>query len=518
MKTEESSDPMNDRIHHIPLEKIVPSPKNRSVGGFDKEKLEQLADSIRSIGVQQPAIVRPAGENFELIAGERRWRASSLAGVSTLPCIVRDLDDAAALHIQLIENLQREDIHPLDEAEGFHRLIEEGHYEIESIAKELGRSVVYVYQRLRLRKLVPAARNLLAGGKLSAGHANLIARLPSEQQKAALKILDRPWPISIKAFDEQIRHEILMELSQAAWKLHDADLLPAAGPCSSCSKRTGAEPQLFAELGKKDCCADKTCFEAKEKAFIGGKQAELEGIEHLEVMDGYSGEHRADALEPHEWTECRKKDEGAVRVLVVGGNKPGRLTWGKKKDYVKPPGEKKEARAREKKIEKARNEYALGLYEGIMGSFHEEEGISLPLLRRSLLQIWKSLGFDGQSRITKLQGWEDPDYNNTFLKNHLETLYRGSLERLLLVFAFGIHTKVNQYSAGVDRSLVEGATAAGIETAPLLEEIAGAYGLTADDIDPRGAPGENDDADDATEDEIPNDESARDTTIAEATV
>lgn len=515
---------MNDRIHHIPLEKIVPSPKNRSVGGFDQEKLEQLADSIRSIGVQHPAIVRPAGEYFELIAGERRWRASSLAGVPTLPCIVRDLDDAAALHIQLIENLQREDVHPLDEAEGFHRLIEEGHYEIESIAKELGRSVVYVYQRLRLRKLVPAARNLLAGGKLSAGHANLIARLPSEQQKAALKILDRPWPISIKDFDEQIRREILMELSRAAWKLHDADLLPAAGPCSSCPKRTGAEPQLFSELGKKDCCADKTCFEAKEKAFIGRKQAELEGIEHLEVMDGYSGEHRADALEPHEWTECRKKDEGAVRVLVVGGNKPGRLTWGKKKDYVKTPGEKKEARTREKKIEKARNEYAMKLYEGILGTFNEEERIALPLLRHSLLQVWKSLGFDGQSRITKLQGWEDPDFNNTFLKNHLETLYRGSLERLLLVFAFGIHTKVNQYSAGVDRSLVEGAIAAGIETARFLEELAGKYDLGIDDIDPRGAAGENDDADDdatedeATEDKSNDDESARDTTPAEATV
>ncbi len=515
---------MNEKIQHIPLEKIVPSPKNRNVGGFDKEKLEQLADSIRSIGVQQPAIVRPAGDHFELVAGERRWRASSLAGVPTLPCIVRDLDNAAALHIQLIENLQREDIHPLDEAEGFHRLIEEGHYEIEFIAKETGRSAVYVYQRLKLRKLIPAARSLLAGGKISAGHANLIARLPPKQQHEALKILDRPWLVSIKDFDEQIRHEILMELSRAAWKLHDADLLPAAGPCSSCSKRTGAEPQLFAELGKKDCCADKTCFEAKENAFIAKKQAALEGIEHLEVLDGYSEEREAIALAPHEWTECKKSDEGAVRVLVVGGNKPGRLTWGKKRAYVKTQAQKKEERTKEKQIEKARNEYALSLYEGILERFNDVEGLSLPLLRSSLLQVWKNLGFEGMKRIAKLEGWADPDYNNTFLKNHLETLNRGSLERLLLVFAFGIHSKVNQYNRGIDRALIEGATAAGIDAAPLLEKIAGAYGLTADDIDPRGAPGEKDDAnddateDEATEDENPDDESARDTTPAEATV
>ena len=474
---------MKEIIQHIPLDKLVPSKDNRHVGGFNDERLSQLADSISSIGVQQPAIVRLQGDQFEIVAGERRWRASKLAGVPTLPCLVKDLDDAAALHIQLIENLQREDIHPLDEAEGFSRLIEEGHYEIESIAKELGRSAVYVYQRLRLRKLIPGAHSLLAFGKLSLGHANLIARLPSKQQKEALDLLNRSyWTPSIKDFDEELRREILMELSRASWKLDDEKLLPAAGPCSSCPKRTGAEPQLFAELGKKDCCTDRTCFEAKEKALIERRQAELEGIEHLEVCDGYSGDTNRDALAPHEWTECKKKDEGAVRVLVVGGDHPGRLTYGKLRAAAKMPAEKKEERKHEKQLEKARNEYAWNLYEGLLHSFNADDGITPPLLRRALIEYWKALGHDLRCLISKLEGWEKPDYQTTFLKNHFETLQRCDLERFLLVFAFAGFSKASPYGVGADRTLIETVKLVGLDPEALLDEIAKKYKLTAEEV------------------------------------
>jgi ParB/RepB/Spo0J family partition protein len=494
---EASASEASIQIQHIPLDKLIPSKGNRQVGGFNDERLAQLADSIASIGVQQPAVVRLVGDVFEIVAGERRWRASKLAGVPTLPCIVKELDDTAALHIQLIENLQREDIHPLDEADGFSRLIEEGHYEIEYIAKELGRSAVYVYQRLRLRKLIPGARSKLAAGTLSVGHANLIARLPSKQQKEALEILNRPWALSIKDFDEQIRREILMELSRASWKLDDETLLPSAGSCAACPKRTGAEPQLFAELGKKDCCTDRTCFEAKEKALIEKRQAELEGIEHLEVRDGYSGDTNANALAPHEWVECKKKDEGAVRVLVVGGDHPGRLTYGKLRSHVKVPAEKKEERKHEKKVEKARNEYALKLYEGLLGSFNGDDGITPELLRRSLLQFWRSLGHDTKCLIAKLEGWEKPDYQDTFLKNHFETLQRCDLERFLLVFAFAGFSKISAYSSGADRTLIEAAMVAGIYPEKLLEEIVKKYGLAAEDVQRQA-----DDPDDLDDDDF----------------
>jgi ParB family chromosome partitioning protein len=148
-----------EAIQQIPLDQVVPHPGNRKVGGFDKEKLEQLAESIRAVGVQQPAVVRKAAENgkYELVAGERRWRAARLAGLEALPCVVRELDDVAVLKIQTIENLQREDVHPLDEAEGYARLIKLAKYDVETIAHELGKSISYVYQRLKLRDLAPAA-------------------------------------------------------------------------------------------------------------------------------------------------------------------------------------------------------------------------------------------------------------------------------------------------------------------------------------------------------------------------
>lgn len=486
---------MNEVIQHIPLDKLVPSKGNRHVGGFNEERLAQLAASIKAIGVQQPAVVRLRGDPispYEIVAGERRWRASRIAGVPTLPCIVKDLDDASALHIQLIENLQREDIHPLDEADGFSRLIEEGHYEIEYIAKELGRSAVYVYQRLRLRKLIPGARSMLAAGKLSVGHANLIARLPPKQQKEALDLLNHPWAISIKDFDEQLRHEILMELSRASWKLDDEKLLPSAGACASCVKRTGAEPQLFAELGKKDCCTDRSCFEAKEKALIAKRQAELEGMAHLEVFDGYTEKNNTNALAPYEWVECKKRDEGAVRVLVVGGDHPGRLTYGKKRLEEKLPAEKKEERRHEKNIEKARNEYAMKLYEGLLGSFREEEGITIALLHRSLLQFWKTLGHDARCWIAKLEGWEKPDYDTTFLKEHLGTLERSALERLLIVFAFGAFSKVTPYYPGADETLIDAVFSAGIDPLALLEGIAKKHEVTVEEVQPKDFDSEDD--------------------------
>ena len=109
-----------EQVQLIPLEGITPNPDNRRVGGFDPVKLQQLADSIKDVGVQQPIIVRKHLGNggYELVAGERRWRAAKLAGLSQIPAIVRELDDLQVLKIATIENLQREDVHPLDEADG----------------------------------------------------------------------------------------------------------------------------------------------------------------------------------------------------------------------------------------------------------------------------------------------------------------------------------------------------------------------------------------------------------------
>ncbi len=352
---------MSTTIAEIPLDQIQPHPDNRREGGFDQEKLQQLAESIRAVGVQQPAVVRmiSAAPLYELVAGERRWRAARLAGLATLPCVVRQLDDVQALRIQIIENLQREDVHPLDEANGYQRLLDSSSYDVETIAQEVGRSASYVYQRLKLQDLIPEAREQLSKGVLTAGHAILIARLSPEQQQAALEEAIENYPskhaVPVRELADWIQSTILMDLGKAAFKKDDAELVPAAGPCTTCQKRTGYQPALFADVCKRDSCTDPECFNGKLDALVARRKAELEGTEHLLVTDGYQRE--AGILPQYDWEKAKQGDKGAVRVLVASGAGRGKLTWGKKvsredRYHASPEERAYEARRRNEELRK----------------------------------------------------------------------------------------------------------------------------------------------------------------------
>lgn len=156
---------------------------------FDQAKLEELAASFATAGIIEPLVVRPLaaavnGVKFELVAGERRFRAAKIAGLADVPVIVRPLTDTQVLEIMVIENNQREDVNPLEEGDGFARLLKAG-YDLEKLAERLGRSKKYVYDRMKLLDLVPKAKQLLLDGKLTAGHAILLARLkPGDQDRA----------------------------------------------------------------------------------------------------------------------------------------------------------------------------------------------------------------------------------------------------------------------------------------------------------------------------------------------
>ena len=172
----------------LPLAALTPSPTNPRKT-FDPVALEELAESIKEKGLIQPIVVRvhgPGREGYEVVAGERRYRAAMLAQVEELPCILRQLDDVAVLEIQTIENLQRDDLHPLEEAEGFAALMKEAGYDVETIAQKIGRSEKYVYDRIKLLKLTPKLKKIFLAGEISAGHAILLARLSKADQKNAL--------------------------------------------------------------------------------------------------------------------------------------------------------------------------------------------------------------------------------------------------------------------------------------------------------------------------------------------
>lgn len=253
-------------ILNVPLAQLRESPLNARKN-FNKEKLQELADSIREKGVLTPLLVRPprastqdpAGMGpYEILAGARRFRASKIAGLDTVPCMVRDdIDDATALEIITIENLQREDLSELEEAQGFKALLDLGKYNVAELAQRVGKSASYVYQRVKLVELAPEAKKALLEDKISAGHAILIARLQPQEQKRVLEIAagdKHNHPASVRELGDWIQREIHLGLKGAPWKLDDAKLLPKAGACDGCPKR------------EKEACLDPACYEAKMRA------------------------------------------------------------------------------------------------------------------------------------------------------------------------------------------------------------------------------------------------------------
>ncbi len=178
-------------ITHLPLQYIEPNP-NQPRKQFDEEELAALADSIREHGLIQPLAVRDVGNGFyQIIAGERRWRAARLAGLDELPVIVLEADERAVMELALIENLQRQDLNPLEEAEGYHALMQDFGLTQEQAAARVGKSRPAVANALRLLSLPEEIRAWVVDGTLSAGHARAVLMLPKErlQKAAAQKII-----------------------------------------------------------------------------------------------------------------------------------------------------------------------------------------------------------------------------------------------------------------------------------------------------------------------------------------
>jgi ParB family chromosome partitioning protein len=159
---------------------------------FDEQALQELADSIRAQGVIQPIVVRPQGSHYELIAGERRWRAAQIAGLQTIPVVIRDLDSKSAAAIALIENIQREDLNPLEESQALMRLIEEFDLTHQQVADSVGRSRAAVSNLLRLLDLADPVKDQVNRGLLDMGHARaLLALIRHDQIEVAIIVVNR---------------------------------------------------------------------------------------------------------------------------------------------------------------------------------------------------------------------------------------------------------------------------------------------------------------------------------------
>jgi ParB family chromosome partitioning protein len=278
---------------------------------FDEVALKELADSIRTQGVLSPLLVRPLTENgFEIVFGERRYRAAQLAEQDTVPVRIRQMSDAEALEAQLVENLIRAEIHPMEEAQGFRALLnlEEPKYSIEQIAAKVGKTPAFIASRLKLTDLVPSAVEAFYADEIGVGHALLLAKLPSDQQEQALSACFKEVyngaakPVRIllpvRSLQFWIDSNILLSLKDAPFNKRDAQLVATVGSCADCSKRTGHNKLLFGDdLGRQgDRCTDPTCYQAKVRAHV--TQIVAAKPELVQISTAYGGQKEGSPVLP----------------------------------------------------------------------------------------------------------------------------------------------------------------------------------------------------------------------------
>jgi len=269
---------ISNEYRSVPIGILVESATNPRKR-FDEKNLEELAASMRTQGILAPLLVRELEESkYEVVAGARRLRAARLAELETVPVRVVKLSDAESIEAQVVENLQREDIHPLEESLGFKSLLQLGEptYTIASIAARAGKSEAYVQGRIKLADLIPSVAEAFLKDTIAIGHALLIAKLPDSQQQEAFNAAFRGmWTtdgnsqvlIPVRELSAWIESNILLQLASAPFDKQDEALVPAAGSCNNCPKRTGFNKLLFADV-RKDSCTDPQCFRAKIDAHV----------------------------------------------------------------------------------------------------------------------------------------------------------------------------------------------------------------------------------------------------------
>jgi ParB/RepB/Spo0J family partition protein len=368
----------------VPIARIIKSPTNPR-RHFDQAKLEELAVSIRAKGVLQPILVRPAknwsiepgkqggkpgyfvvnhvhtlidGESFEtteaaakarapryeLVAGERRLRAAQMAGLESIPAVVRDLSDREALEVQVIENEQREDIPALEKAEGYAALIRAG-ATVERLADQIGKSVSTIRGLLKLQELPAIAREAVLKGMLPSHTAQLVARVPGQQERATVAVrvitddrhdgkpdkrdgmgranaiardaIERgETPMPYRDAKELIQREFMVELKGAPFSRQDANLLPLVPSCEGCPLRVGnlqkIDPEGYAGV-RGDVCTDPGCYrkkvEAHQKQVVSKEEAKGQRVMEQKLANKVFLEFSADGETRHDgdWVNLAKK-------------------------------------------------------------------------------------------------------------------------------------------------------------------------------------------------------------------
>ena len=274
------ADALRKSFQMIGLDYAAPSPTNPRKS-FPEGEMNELVDSIKAHGLLQPILVRmwPLSypqpgplTTYEIVAGERRWRAARLAGLTMIEAKCRELSDLEVLEIQIIENMQRADLHPLEEAEGYERIMATHAYTVEQLGEKIGKSRSYIFGRLKLLALDDDARRLFRSGLLNPSTALLVARVPTTALRAkAIKEITEPdyngEILSVRRAHEVLKQRFMLKLADAPFPRWMDKLHPDAGSCEVCPKRTGNVPDLFDDIDSPDVCTDPDCFVQKKIAY-----------------------------------------------------------------------------------------------------------------------------------------------------------------------------------------------------------------------------------------------------------
>lgn len=488
----------------IPLAHLVESSTNPRKR-FDEKSLQELADDVSEHGVLVPLLVRPpagSGEPsavrpFEVLAGARRFRAATAAGLHEIPVRVMDVDDVRALEIQLLENLHRADVHPMEEAAGYQMLMEKAKWgSADELAARIGKSKSYVYQRLKLLELTDEAQKAFLEEEITSGHAVMLARLDPKYQREALKACTSTyWDgdenakriVSVRELGRWVATNLHLDLANAPWDTKDAKLVPKAGSCVACPKRTGAAAELFPDIKKKDTCTDRSCFGDKQKAFIALREEQLgkKGEEVIKISDRrvYDNHGRKelkdqDILSANDFTEIGKgveSCESTTVALVAEGPNIGKT----KKVCADPKckvhhgssafgravnGHSAAQKAADKKT-KAERLFRAALLDEVMAEVDGFDALPLPLARLIVCELFGELQQETQKILFKRHAWEIKKEGYSFeslpkaLARNIEKHSPAAVSTILVEIALLGQTQVFHYGSSKPETLLEMAKA-----------------------------------------------------------
>lgn len=334
-------------IMTIALASLRPHPLNPAERTTERATLE-LRTSMDCHGQITPLLVRPIPAtkavegHWQIIAGHRRFAAAVALNMTKLTCSVREMSDEQAEELLLIENLQREEITPLDEAAALARLIEHALQDphpkrspLEAVGLTIGKSATYIAARLQLLQLIAPFQKLLKSGELPLGHAFALARIPELAQSEMFKEkrhLDHHGVISLAKLRDYIAREIMLDLDRAPFDKSDIALDPKAGSCMTCEKNTQTNKSLFGDLGKGARCTDERCFASKVRLHIektATKLAEKHKVDVMLISDRYQHEKpkAGQIMTSNHVFVVRARSEGAIIGLYVDGEKIGKHDW-----------------------------------------------------------------------------------------------------------------------------------------------------------------------------------------------